>query len=307
MRYYFKLQLKLSIRALKNNYENPWFLIIILFVAFIVSSAAFLNNVPNAPYFYLLLETGVILSLSSKKRNQFLSSIFLKKKYIVLRIIENILVALPFILSLVYKKLYWLSLINLILCLLLSFYNIPGLKSYSAIPSPFSKRPYEFTTGFRRTYWLIIITYCLAIYSITQHDLILSMASLLGVFIICVTFYSHLDPIFYVWIHAQSAKVFLGKKITTAIIYSLLLSLPVIVLFVIFYPNNLPTIFLILTTGILYIVLSVVYVYVNFPVKTTQSQNLQYIAGLLFPPLTILIIPNFYSQAVRRLKDYLLC
>jgi hypothetical protein len=122
-----------------------------------------------------------------------------------------------------------------------------------------------------------------------------------------MTFYSHLDPIFYVWIHAQSAKIFLRRKITTAIFYSLFLSLPIAFLLIVFYPGNIVLILLVLFIGLAYLILSVVYVYVCFPVKTTRSQNLQYVAGIFIPPLLLLIIPNFYFQAVRRLKDYLQC
>jgi len=307
LRYYFTLQAKLFIRALKNYNEGVYATLIVTFLAFIFFSITFLDKVPYGPYLYLLLEVVVISSLGGKMRNQFLSSIFLKKKYIILRATENFLTAFPFMIFLLYKKEYWLVVVNIALCLLLSFCNNIGATSNLVIPSPFSRKPYEFTTGFRRTYWLLIILYCSTVYSLVHHNFILGLGSLLGVFVICMTFYSHLDPIFYVWIHAQPAKIFLRRKITTAILYGLFLTLPIAFLLIIFYPGKIVLILLVLFIGLGYLILSVLYVYVCFPVKTTRSQNLQYAAGIFSPPLLLLIIPNFYFQAVRRLKDYLLC
>ena len=307
MKYYFSLQARLFFRSLKNYNENPYAIAIVSFLIFIFISIVFLNKVPYAPYLYLLFEIGIVLSLGSRYRNQFLSSIFLKKKYIQLRILENLLVALPFIVFLLYKNQFLLVIVNVALCLALSFCNNISSNSNFTVPSPFSKRPYEFTTGFRKTYLFLVVIYGTAIYSVIQHNHILSMCCLLAVYVVCMAFYSHLDPVFYVWIHAHSSKIFLWEKIKTAMLYSSLLSLPVVLLFILFYPANVAVTGIILIVGMAYLLTTILYVYVNFPVKTTQSQNLQYIAGLLFPPLLILIIPNFYFQAVRRLKDYLLC
>jgi hypothetical protein len=94
---------------------------------------------------------------------------------------------------------------------------------------------------------------------------------------------------------------------TTAIVYSLFLTLPIAFLLVMFYPANIALILLVLFIGLAYLILSLLFLYVCFPIKTTRSQNLQYAAGIFIPPLLLLIIPNFYCQAVRRLKDYLLC
>ncbi len=307
MRYYITLQAKLFIRALKNYNENSSATLIFSFLAFVFLSIIFLDKVPYGPYLYLFLDIVIIFSLGGKIRNQFLSSIFLRKRYIILRAAENFLAAFPFMTFLLCKKQYWLVVINIALCLLLSFCNKIDLTSNLPVPTPFSRKPYEFTAGFRRTFWLIIIVYCSAVYSIVHHDFILGLGSLLCVFIICMTFYSHLDPIFYVWIHAQPARTFLRRKITTAIFYSLFLSMPIAFLLMIFYPRNIAVILMVLFIGLTYLTLSVLYVYVCFPVKTTRSQNLQYAAGIFIPPLLLLIIPNFYFQAVRRLKDYLLC
>lgn len=307
MRFYFTLQARCFFRGLKNYNESPYTLLIVLSLAFIFISNIFLNKVQYAAYLYLLIETIIILSLGGKTRNQFLSSLFLNKKYILLRIAENLLAVFPFMVFLLLNSHYWIVLINIALCLLLSFFNRIGIRTNLVIPSPFSKRPYEFTTGFRRTYWIILVIYCTTIYTIIINNLIAGVGSLLAVFIICMTFYSHLDPVLYVWIHAQTAKTFLTGKIKTAVLYSLSLSLPPALILIAVYPASIGLITIIFIIGMAYLLLAIMYVYVNFPVKTTQSQNLQYITGILLPPLLILIIPNFYFQSLRRLKDYLQC
>jgi hypothetical protein len=307
LRFYFILQARCFLRSLKNYNESPYTLLIVLSLAFIFISQVFLNKVQYAASLYLLPETAIILSLGGKTRNQFLSSIFLNKKYAILRILENLLAAFPFMIFLLLNNHFWLVIISIALSILLSFFNKIGIGYNFIIPSPFSKRPYEFTTGFRKTYLILFIIYCTNIYSIIINNLILGLSSLLAIFIICMTFYSHLDPVFYVWIHAQSAKTFLTKKIKTAVIYSLLLCLPPALFLIAIYPASIGLITTTLIVGLSYMVLTILYVYVNFPVKTTQSQNLQYMTGVLLPPLLILILPNFYFQSVRRLKEYLRC
>jgi hypothetical protein len=175
------------------------------------------------------------------------------------------------------------------------------------MPSPFSKYPYEFTVGFRRMYLVIIALYCICIIALVTHNFNLGLVILAAIFLVCFTFYSELDPIFYVWIHAQSAKSFLREKIKVAVYYSLWLGLPVAFSLIYFYPNNTPIIILILIIGILDVVLSVIAAYTNFPAKATALHYIQMIFAVLFPPLLLLVIPNLYFQATDRLKEYLRC
>jgi hypothetical protein len=285
----------------------PYAGILLFFLSFILISISFFKKLPAPSYIYSALALGVVYLQSNESRNQFLRSIFFRKKFLMVRLIENILCALPFSIFLVVRAEWIMALVLLFSSLLLSRYNKSGFTLTFYIPSPFSKRPYEFTTGFRSMYWLLAIIYCIAGISVYYHNLNLGFVTLLSLYFLCMSFYAHLDPIFYVWIHAKSPENFLKEKIKTAIFYSLFLSLPVFLLLILFNPGQFYQALIVLGVGSGYIMLSVLAVYVNFPARMTISHYFIFYFGILFPPALLFAIPFFYIQATQRLKAYLPC
>ena len=186
-----------------------------------------------------------------------------------------------------------MSLITLALNGIISLLNNVRRISFQ-VPSPFSRQPYEFTVGFRRSYLFIMGIYLLTFISIHYNNLNLGLFSLLLIYLLCITFYSHLDPIFYVWIYAQSPKIFLVKKMKTALFYSSCLSLIIVLPLIYFYKNELPIIFITFVVGILYIIAGVLSVYVHYPKRMTLAHQMQLYFGILIPPVLLLIIFNFF-------------
>lgn len=254
------------------------------------------------PFIAILL----IAALGEKDRNQFLKSIFPLALFSKIRLVENLLMAAPFSFFLLFKSYYILAVLVLVTGCILSKFNKLAFTRFK-VPSPFSKNPYEFTVGFRRSYLLIATIYILAFISIYYHYFYFGLLSLLSVFLFCLSFYSELDPIFFVWIYAQSSKAFLTNKIKIALVYSFSLSIVIFLPMLIIYSSRIGLILLTILTGLLYIVLGIVAVYSNFPVKKTMSQNIQLYLGITIPPLLLLVIPNLYYQAICRLKEYLKC
>ncbi len=306
MEYYFKLQYWRIKREIKNFGINPYAGIFFYFLIFIVFSELIFKKVSSALYIYPIIALIFIYTLGEESRNGFLKLIFPKNMYIKIRLYENMLCAIPFSIFLVFRNQYLISLLTFILSGFISLINNVRWMRFQ-IPSPFSKRPYEFTIGFRRFYFIIIGIYSLTFISIIYNNLNLGLFSLILIYLLCLIFYSHLDPIFYVWIHAQSPKIFLRNKIKTALFYSFCLSLMIILPLIYFYKNEIQIIILTVLAGIFYMVAGVLAAYVNFPKQMTVSHQLQLCFGILFPPILVLVIPNFYSQAVIRLKVYLKC
>jgi hypothetical protein len=306
LEYYFKLQYWRLKREIKSFGVNPYAGILFYLLSFIAFSELIFKKVNSAPYIYPFIAVIITYTLGEESRNEFLKFIFPDKKYIRIRLAENLLYAIPFSTFLVFKNQYLMSLLTLALSGIMSLLNNVSRIRFQ-IPSPLSRHPYEFTVGFRRFYLVIIGIYILTFISIYHHNLNLGLFSLVILFLLCLTFYSHLDPIFYVWIHAQSPKIFLIHKIKTALFYGFCLSLVIILPLVYFYKNDIQIISLTLGVGILYIIVGVLSVYVNYPKKMTLSQQFQLCFGVLFPPLLLLVIPNFYLQATNRLKVYLKC
>lgn len=306
MKYYFRLQYLRVKRDLANSGINTYLGIGLLIFAFIFFSELILNEKKYGWKLYPIIAALFITTFSEKERNQFLKSIFPLSSFKKIRQTENLAWASLFAIFLLVKGHFVLAIGVLFFSYILSKYDILAFTKFQ-IPSPFSKYPYEFTVGFRRTYWLIGLIYISSFMSIYYHFFYFGLFSLLSIYLFCLSFYSELDPIFYVWIHSQPAKSFLKKKIRIALMYSSALSFIIFVPMLIFYSSHIILILSTMILGLLYLVLGISAVYSNFPVKKTMSQNFQFYLGITIPPLLVFIIPNLYYQAVSRLKEYLKC
>ncbi|MBK6477381.1 MAG: hypothetical protein IPF93_03680 [Saprospiraceae bacterium] len=100
MKYYFELQFRMLQRNLSEFGLQPLIAFIVLPLLFIGGSAVLFSRTPYAAYFIVLVSLYVISLLGHSKRNTFLKTIFSFEKYRVLRLVENLILALPF--SLIY-------------------------------------------------------------------------------------------------------------------------------------------------------------------------------------------------------------
>ena len=212
--------------------------------------------------------------------------------------------ASPFCIFLLFKSQFILVFITILLNTILSLYNKAGGSSF-IIPSPFSKRPFEFTTGFRRTWWLLIILSIITAISIVDRNFNLGMFCLISVFLVFTTYYPGQEPVFYVWIYATTPKKFLSGKIRTALKYSFLTGLFIAVPLACFFPAHILLVALTMGIGLLYVVLIVVAIYSNYPVHLRPTQIFFIIAAIAFPPFLLYAIPNLYFESIRRLNPYL--
>jgi hypothetical protein len=301
MKEYFNLQFKRQIRIIRDFGLNPYVGILVGPAIFIWISFIIFKKVFYPQYFYSFICLVLVSTLGDKSRNEFLKTIFTRKKYFYTRLLENLIFAAPFFIFLLAKKQYAIAFATILLSLFISLFN-SRTKSRFVIPSPFSKRPFEFTIGFRRTFWLLTIILSLTVISIVYSNFNLGIFCLLGLFLVCLTYYAGQEPVFYVWIHAQSPKEFLKEKIKTALYYSFLLSLFIAIPLVCFNPANGWIVVIIMAIGLLDMVLIVAAIYANYPVRLNLIQNIQIGIAILFPPFLLYAIPNLYAQSIRRLN-----
>jgi hypothetical protein len=304
MKYYFELQCKRVLRMINDLGVNPYVGVVLGAVIFLFMSIIFFKKVAYPQYIYSILALVFIIPLGNNSRNEFLKGTFFKRSYFYIRLLENIISAFPFCLYLSIQRQYQLAILVFAAASLLSLFNKINRPNI-VVPSPFSRRPYEFTTGFRRTYVLFLLIFTLTIISIFYKNFNLGIFSLLVLYLVCSSFYSVNDPIFYVWVHAQSPKNFLLQKIKTGLFYSLYLSLIVAIPLFIIWPGKSLWISIVMLIGFLYLVLIILSVFVNYPAPSTVSQKIQVAISMVCPPLLILVIPNLYFQALRRLNVYL--
>lgn len=301
---YFKLQFRRQIRSIKDLKMDPVIGMAVGAMVFIWISWLIFKKVYYPAWLYCFLSLVLTSTLGERSRNEFLKNTFFRKPYYLLRILENVLCATPFCIYLLCMG-HWIAAILLIVLsaglALLNPVAYPSL----VIPSPFSKRPFEFTTGFRNTYMLVIILIAISVISIFYHNVNLGMVCLMGLFLLCITYYTGREPMFYVWIHAQSSRQFLKEKIKTGILYGFLLSLCISIPLLVFNPDHAGFIALITGIGLLDIALMSVAVYASFPAPLNLIQNIKIVSAILFPPLLLYVIPDLYFQSVKRLNELL--
>lgn len=304
MKYYFALQYKLFSRNIKENGISPVFAIIFLIGAFIGISMYWFTRSEWAVYAYSLIPFSFLSTLGGQKRNEFLQINYTRKNWRNLRIIENALATFPFVAFLIFKQYFILSVLLLAgttFFSLLTFRTRPVI----TLPTPFHRFPFEFTTGFRKSYLGIIVSYILLIIGITINNFNLAIFGFAFNYLICVSYYNVPEKEFYVWIFSKPSKEFLLGKIKIALFYTLGLSLPALIALLVVYPSEIWILLGVFVSGILLVITALLGKYALYPSEVNLTQIFCIIFSVLFPPLMLLVIPAFYISSLRRLNPLL--
>lgn len=301
MKEYLQLQFKLSNRKL-SEFGIPPFLAYPLFVVcfFLLSNYLFEKTI-YAEYIYLLLALSFLSKLNLKKRNDFLKAVFSEKKYVQIRLSENYLIVLPFVLFAVYEK----SLIIIPLLLILAFFAaLFSFQTYHSltIPTPFFKKPFEFVVGFRKTFILYPCAYMLAIISITVNNINLGIASIFIFFFLAFNYYSKLENEYYIWTFNLQPNEFLTEKIKTALLYVTLPIVPIFIALAYYFSNDLLILLTFLVLGYCYLITIILAKYSVYPREISIIQGVFIAIGIVFPPLLVVLIPYFYNQSIKHLN-----
>lgn len=273
-------------------------------LVFILLSNYLFGKTEFSSYIYGILALSFVSKLNEPRRNDFLKSIFNKKKYQNLRIIENIIYCIPFTLFLVYKKLFIVSIILNLLVIIIALFNFRTNINVT-IPTPFSKKPFEFVVGFRKTFYVFPIAYFLTYISISVENFNLGVFSILLIGITCFSYYSKIENEYFVWNFNLSSKEFLLGKTKTCLIYFTLLSLPVIIALSIVFFNEIDILIVFFLLCYAYLSTIIFAKYSAFPNEMNLSQGILIAISFMFPPMLLVIIPLFYSQSIKKLNTIL--
>lgn len=300
MKEYFRLQFKMSNRKLTEFGLPPFVAYSILPICFIGLSAYLFSKTEFAEYFYILIAMGLLSKLTDKKRNDFLKSCYTVKDYLKLRVLENLMVVLPFALFLVYQKSFVFVAVLLVLAALSAFVSFSTNFNFT-IPTPFYNKPFEFTVGFRNTFYFFPIAYFLTYISISVNNFNLGVFSMLLVFLVSLSYYSKLENEYYIWSFNLSPKAFLTEKIKTGLFYATLSSIPILIPLTIYFSAELETLLTFLILGYAYLITIIFAKYSVYPNEMNIPQGVLIAISLIFPPILIGIIPYFYHQSSKRL------
>ncbi len=284
---------------------NPIIGYCLLLIAFVGVSVYLFALSEFAPWIFILIALYFISKLSDRDRNDFLKSVFSGKTYLKLRVIENVIPAFPFLAFLAYQQSFPAFAILALMTVLMALFNLNSAINFT-IPSPFYKKPFEFTVGWRNSFFLIFFAYFLTIMAIMANNFNLGAFALLLVFLVSLSYYSKPDDEYYVWIFNKSAQGFLWEKIKIAVIYSTMLTLPILITLGIFYFSQLLILLALMLVGFVYLIAIILAKYAAFPHQMNVPQGILLGSSFLFPPMLLAIIPFFYLQARRRLNDILI-
>lgn len=304
MKEYFGLQLKRANRWLQDSGFNPLLALGLSLAVFGLLSIYLFYKTPYAVYVYLLISLFFTATLSEEKRNEWLEYCFRKADYKKLRIVENSLAALPFLLFLIVRSYFWFALLLEILSVLLVLLRLKTTVHFT-LPTPFYKRPFEFTVGFRNTFFLFPVAYLLTAISIMAGNFNLGIFSLLLSFLVVLTYFTKVESENYVWVYNLSAGGFLWKKLRMALLFATLLALPIILSLGIYFYSDMLYLLLFLLLGYVYLIGMVLGKYASFPERLSLPKSILLGICIVFPQGLLILVPIFYKQSVSRLNRLL--
>lgn len=271
---------------------------------FIVLSVYLFSVTNYGHYLYGAFALVFVLKLSNPERTDFLKTIFSKKKFHQLRIIENLICVSPFSLFLVYEGLLIWAVALLFSSSVFAVFNIKTSVNIT-LPTPFGKKPFEFLVGFRKTFVLYPLVYAITYFSIAHANFNLGLFAIACTALLCMSYYSNPESEYLVWNYNSTPKKFLVAKLKSSLINFQLLSAPIVVaLSLAFFEQSLILLsFLALCNA--YLCTIVFAKYSDFPNKTNVSQGILIGISILLPPFLLILIPRFYAQSLHKLSRIL--
>lgn len=304
MKYYFTLQFKMLNRHLRAFGLYPILGYLLAMLLFVGGSFYIFSKTEYATYIYAFFALSPLTLLSETKRTDFLKSCFSLKDYFKIRVTENLVLTLPFLIFLAFKN-EWIILFGLALtAALMARFHFNNQLNYT-LPTPFYKRPFEFIVGFRTTIGVIGFAYFLTIMGISVGNFNLGIFSLLVIFLASFSFYAQPDSQFLVWIFSNTSRSFLVDKVITGIVYVTVLALPILIGMVYFFPKKWDILLIFWGLGYLYLLTIILGKYAAFPRAMNLPESIFIVASIFFPPFLLFVIPFFYRRSIKNLNTVL--
>ncbi len=304
MNHYFTLQYRMLNRHIAEFGLNPYIGYVLALVGFTGLSEYLFFKTVFAAYIYATLALSMVVNASETGRNEFLKSQFSRSDYFKIRLLENGLLILPFVLFLLYKSIFPVALGLLVASGVLAFLNFNrGFRG--VIPTPFAKQPFEFVVGFRKTFGVIGFAYFLSGMAVYADNFNLGIFAILLIVFTTLFYYLSPENKFFVWSYNLAPKPFLFKKIRTALWYCFLLCVPNLLVLGYFFPDKVIFIMAALLLGYCYLILVILAKYAVFPGEINLPQGILIAIGIWLPPFLLGIIPFFYQKSVKTLKQIL--
>ncbi|OFZ23493.1 MAG: hypothetical protein A3D92_01595 [Bacteroidetes bacterium RIFCSPHIGHO2_02_FULL_44_7] len=301
---YILLQYKRFCRISFQKGIHPILAASLIAIAFLSVTYVIFLKVRYPAYVYALVGIVASVYLSNGQRSEFLRQCFKTKNYLLIRLLENGSLALPFAAVLIFQGAYLTATLFFVTVLALASLPIQTKISLN-LPTPFGRFPFEFTRGFRRYLLLYLLTYLLAYFGIQSNNFNLTGLLFLSTFLISATYFSIAEPVYYVWIYNRGPRHFLYYKLRMILLYSILPGLPLALSLFVFFPTMYWLTLIALLTGVSYIIIFMLAKYASYPYEMSITDGFIVAVCIFFPPFILLALPYFYIRSIKTLSKIL--
>ncbi|MGB0424569.1 MAG: hypothetical protein ACPGED_09605 [Flavobacteriales bacterium] len=255
------------------------------------------------PFVILFLYLAPLLKLSSIGRNQFLKKLF-NSEYRKVRVLENMVLALPFALALALSAQFYLVVFPFAMAALAALFTVK-LPSGLIFPTPFSSTPFEFMIGFRkRWYGFLLVMVALAMAWQLENVNFAFFAQGIAMFLAMMNYFEP-ENAHYIWMHRCSPEQFLLKKIRQGLLHAQYASILVLLCFGALFPKLIFVAILIQFIASVYLIAVILAKYVAYPRELSFPEGSKLAIAFWFPPFLLYLIPFWFKQAAKNLQTLL--
>ena len=273
-------------------------------ISFTTFSYLLLSNYQYAEYVYILFPIFISTKLANIERQQFLKICFGSSKCLHIRVVENLIISLPFIIFLIVFQHYLIAVALIGSAFALAYFNFTSKFNF-VLPTPFQRHPFEFTAGFRKTFFVVFAIFALSLIAAVVDNYYLGLFPLIIGFLTTLSYYTNIEDEVWVWVHPKKPKGFLMGKVKVALLLNSLLYLPSTLILLCFFYENIVTTLALYLVGNASLLLIIFAKYTAFPLNIDVKEGIVIALGIYFPPLLIAIIPYFYIQSLKSLSRIL--
>lgn len=314
--YYISLRLKQFVRFFSSNGIHPLIGITILLLLFTIASVAIFQKLPYAVWIYLALALFSLLELQPAKMNVVLRQQVTANTFFRAKLLENILITIPFLVFLCYKLEWGPAALLLLTVVPYSYYSFslpkPRLRT---LASPFPAYAFEYHNMFRIVMPVYAIYLLLLIVGVVSGNFYVMLAPFFLLLFVMQTAYGLPEDVSYIWLYRCSAARFLQKKMLALLIAYACSFLPFLLTGLVFYTSSFGMVVVCFIAGLIAMTGALFIKYQFYPsALVTQITQLIFfgfaVSAIASPPVFIILLlfTGFsYVRAKRNIKSILQC
>jgi hypothetical protein len=100
-------------------------------------------------------------------------------------------------------------------------------------------------------------------------------------------------------------KQFILQKIKTALLFTSIISLPIVLTLSFFFYSNIVALIAFYIIGCVFLITIITAKYSVYPMEMNLPEGIVIVISISFPPLLLFIAPYFYIKAIKKLQRYL--